>query len=174
MEDEHRARVWIRFSVYEDEIVWKGLSVEKFLQYGGLSTDFHQIVGKQSGERNAIYFDQAVGKGISPIPELGEILSSFKRNLWSVVTSDFPYRRYYVYVAPSYMEPQVVHQLLSMYLLAFYFGSLVRYYPRTWVELLESDYSPFLNEFYSTFLNQFVYLAASELGEQEIVRPALV
>jgi hypothetical protein len=174
MEDEHRGRLWIRFSLYKDEIVWKGLSAEQFLTHCGLSDDFHQVLYEQHGEREIICFDQVLGNAIWPISELGQLLLRFKSKIWSVVTSDFPYRRYYVYVGPSHVDPQIVPQLLSIYLLAFYFGSLVRYHPRFWAELLESEYSPFLNEFYSTFLNQFVFLVASDMGEQEIIRPALV
>jgi hypothetical protein len=58
--------------------------------------------------------------------------------------------------------------------LTYYFGSVVRYRPHLFDEILRGPYGAFAAEFISSQPEQMLYLLASELCKREIARPAIV
>lgn len=85
-----------------------------------------------------------------------------------------PYRRYYVYLAPQNEAAQVLPQILAIYAITYYLGSITRYRPQHFQTLLAGSYGPRIEEFITVQPLQFVYLVASEFAEKEITKPALV
>ena len=57
-----------------------------------------------------------------------------------------PYRHYYVHLSPAPGDARVP-QLLSLYMLFYYFGSVTRYRPYVYEEILTGPFGPFVNEF---------------------------
>jgi hypothetical protein len=62
----------------------------------------------------------------------------------------------------------MMHQLASVYAMTFYFGSMTRYRPTEYQQLLKSELGPFIEEFIHDYPKQFVFLLASEMGKREI------
>ncbi len=81
-------------------------------------------------------------------------------------------KRYYLYLS----EPAEsrLPQLLSIYLRMFYLGSVTRYNPPLFREMLSGRYGAFLREFLSSQPRQFVYGIACEFKQQEVSRAAVV
>jgi hypothetical protein len=59
-------------------------------------------------------------------------------------------------------------------MLFFYFGSVTRYRPHVYEEILSGPYGPFVNEFMASQPDQLLYLLASEICEREVAKPALI
>jgi hypothetical protein len=106
-----------------------------------------------------------------PSEVLNEVSASTSTLIWRVVTTFPPYRKYYVYVPTA--SQVVLHQLLSIYASMYYFGSITRYKPEGFSDILSSKIGPFVYEFFSSQPYQFLYLISSEFAKQEIARAAV-
>ena len=104
---------------------------------------------------------------------LNKAAETVKNQLWSVVTSSHPYRKYYLYVTDS-KRKSVMPQLASMYGIMFFLGSVSRYRPHFFNKLMKSKYGPLIIEFLTSIPNQFLYLMASEIAMRDISRPAVI
>ena len=95
-----------------------------------------------------------------------------KYSLWRSITIMPPFRKYYVYVA----DPQdtLLPQLCSIYLIFFYLGSITRYRPNQFDQLIAGPYGAFMREFIENQPNQWLYMLASEFAKQEVTRAAVV
>lgn len=105
-----------------------------------------------------------------------EILESLSQNirprLWRTATSYPPYREYYIYLpAPKQI---LLDQIVIIYLATFGFGSLTRYKPEQFEDILKSSIGPFVLEFFASQPSQFLYLMASEFMKQEVAKAAVV
>ena len=85
-----------------------------------------------------------------------------------------PYRRYYVYLAPPAEHPFVLPQLLSIYALVYYFGSITRYRPHQYDAIASGPFGPWVQEFINGQPQQFLYLMASQFAEQDVTRPSIL
>ena len=65
-------------------------------------------------------------------------------------------------------------QLCSIYMGFFYLGSITRYRPNDFDDLIAGPFGAFVQEFIENQPNQWLYLFASEFAEQEIARAAVV
>jgi hypothetical protein len=65
-------------------------------------------------------------------------------------------------------------QLASLYLLMFFLGSVTRYFPLYFDDLLDSRYGPLFETFVTETPMQFLYLMASEILGREVSKPAIV
>ena len=106
-----------------------------------------------------------------PSQAIGTLSRQASSRLWRSVTAYPPYRKYYIYRPAS--AQILFHQLLSLYLATFYFGSITRYKPEKFDLILKSEIGPFVFEFFANQPSQFVYLLASELVEQEVARATI-
>jgi hypothetical protein len=64
--------------------------------------------------------------------------------------------------------------MLSVYLLMFFLGSVTRYSPLYFEDLLDSKYGPLFETFLSEAPLQFLYLMASEILGREVSKPAII
>jgi len=64
--------------------------------------------------------------------------------------------------------------MLSIYLLMFFFGSVTRYSPLYFEDLLDSKYGPLFDTFISESPMQFLYLMASDILDREVSKPAII
>lgn len=135
---------------------------------------------KDVNERNTGFDDKyAFAETVVPTPYkrlpssvLNPLCQKASRRLWRAVTSYPPYRKYYIYIKDE--KEKLLPQLLSIYLATFYFGSITRYKPIEFADLLKGDMSPFIHEFFANQPKQFIYLMASEFLKQEVTRAAIV
>lgn len=109
--------------------------------------------------------------GQRPSQILNKLSREASKILWRSVTAYPPYRKYYLY-RPATTQI-LLHQLLGLYLATFYFGSITRYKPEQFDNILKSPIGPFVHEFFTNQPSQFVYLLASEFIEQEVARAAI-
>lgn len=106
-----------------------------------------------------------------PSQALESLSIAARSRLWRSVTAYPPYRKYYIYKPTT--SQVLVNQLLAIYLATFYFGSITRYKPEQFEDILRSQIGPFVLEFFSNQPSQFLYLMASEFMGQEVARAAI-
>jgi hypothetical protein len=97
-----------------------------------------------------------------------------KNRVWETVKIASPYRKPYVYCCPTGERRSRLPQMLSIYLLMFFFGQVTRYSPLYFEDLLESKYGPFFDTFISESPMQFLYLMASDILNREVSKPAII
>ena len=164
--------VWARFHVAHGDLTRFNIGASQFLNQTGVAGLFHKCALSTKDE---LWYEQ-----IHPIAfnhrasdELHRVVDVCRPILWRIVTTDPPYRRYYVHLTPgptTYRLPQ----LLSLYALFFYFGSVTRYRPHVFQEILSSPYGPFIAEFVASQPEQLLYLLASEIAGREVAKPAII
>jgi hypothetical protein len=65
-------------------------------------------------------------------------------------------------------------QLLSIYAIAYYIGSITRYRPHQYDDLEISAYGPRILDFVTGQPIQFLYMMASEFIRQDVTKPAIL
>jgi hypothetical protein len=103
-----------------------------------------------------------------------QVVEEVKNLIWETVKTASPYRKYYIYCAPPGEQGKRLPQMLSIYLLMFFLGSVTRYSPGDFEDLLESRYGPFFDTFISESPMQFLYLMASDILGREVSKPAII
>ena len=166
--------VWLRVRTYADDftrLAYPLTTLSKALT--GSLTWRNVICNKIHDSRRLIEAEtvQTLAYGQRPSQVIGDLSRRASNKLWRSVTAYPPYRKYYLY-SPAATQI-IVHQLLSLYLATFYFGSITRYKPEQFEAILKSPLGPFVYEFFTNQPSQFVYLLASEFAEQEVARAAI-
>ncbi len=105
---------------------------------------------------------------------LQQLFDILRPVLWATVATVPPYRRHYVYLRPTTEAPYVLPQLLSIYALAYYFGSITRYRPHHYPSITDSAFGPRVQDFITGQPQQFLYLLASEFAKREIAKPSIL
>ena len=109
-----------------------------------------------------------------PAEALAQIIRRNRNKLWETVRAESPYRKPYIYCSPPAEQAKRLPQMLSIYLLMFFLGSVTRYSPGDFEDLLESKYGPFFDTFISESPMQFLYLMASDILGREVSKPAII
>jgi hypothetical protein len=175
MHSQPRNQVWLRLYFFADDLSRLGITHRQLLTEGRFSTQFHQVTCSElEGNRSLICFEQQTPIASSnwPSDRIASLNALLKDNLWEVLLSSAPYRRYYAYVAPA--SETVLHQLVSIYALAYYFGSVTRYRPRQFQDMLNSPFGSFIREFVDHQILQFAYVLAAEFDKRDVVKPAVI
>lgn len=184
-QDEKNKQIWLLAQIVRhdfDRIGKRIISFGKNLSHGKFNWENVNVENVE----NVNVENTEFGKGFAfaqtekPFPyeegklsdALNNLCQKASRRLWCSVTSYPPYRKYYIYM--QYRSEKLMPQLLSIYLATFYFGSIARYKPSEFHDLLNGEMSPFIYEFFEKQPAQFLYLMASEFMEQEVARPAVV
>ena len=103
-----------------------------------------------------------------------DVVEVARPRLWATVLAAEPYRKYYVYLAPAAERPAVLPQLLSIYAVMYYLGSITRYHPQDFDTMREGKYGPMIEAFLNDQPMQFIYLLASVFTKREITKAAIV
>lgn len=170
-------QIWLVLNFFEDDLTRLSLARNALLRSSGMHGNFREVASTESvSGRHLIKYEQ-----VSPVTyshrasdKIPELVNSVKHDLWSNVLSVPPYRKYYVYAAPSADKPFILPQLLSIFSLFYYLGSVTRYKPQKISGLLSGDYGAQLEECVVNLPNQFLYLLATEFARQEVSRAAIV
>jgi hypothetical protein len=170
--------IWLRAHTYFDERRTQGnLSVAELLMRTGLSPDWHQVVPTRTaaGRRlDCVELIQPIPYVGRPSDEVARLVEAIKPLLWTIALSDYPFRQYYLFADSSPGRTVAAPQLLSVYALMFYFGSVTRYRPNLFRSILNDKHGAQVEEFLSNQTSQFLYLLASEFQEQEAAQGALL
>jgi hypothetical protein len=169
---EGPGHAWLRLHVARGDLTRYGITQTRFLNEGKLNGLFQRV---KAGGDDQLCFEQVTATPYShrAADVLKNVVDVVRSTLWRSATSMPPYRHYYIHLtAPpaDYRLPQ----LLSLYMLFFYFGSVTRYRPHVYGEILSGPYGPFVNEFMASQPDQLLYLLASEICEREVAKPALI
>lgn len=175
--DDATKTIWLNLYIFADDLSRFGISRSRFLTESRLGSDFREVktVAKQ-GTRKLIRLEQLTPTSYSgrPTDALQSLVDSLRGKVWATVSEGRPYRRYYAYLAPTAEHSEIIPQLLSIYAVVFYLGSITRYRPHHFDAILEGDYGAWIREFIIGQPVQFIYLLASEFAEQEVTKPAIV
>ncbi|MBO9664952.1 YaaC family protein [Dokdonella sp.] len=169
--------VWIRMFLFADDLRRVDLGHQDFLLQAQLAGSFYEVATVETEqERRLICLDQAnvTPYNHRPSDVIPQLVGSIRQRLWRTVLTSPPYRKYYCYAAPVAEHAQVLTQLLSIYAITFYLGSIVRYRPHHFDKILQSAHGPFVEAFLNDQPQQLAYLFASEFAEKEVTRAAIV
>ena len=178
VDDRPAGELWLRLYVSAGDLKRYGISRKRLLDETGFSGEFREVSLKAADtDGRLVCLEQTNAHPYSgrPTDVVIDLVRAIKRRLW-VVVSAVPgggYRRYYVHLRPP-SEAVQLPQLGTMWALMFYFGSVVRYRPHLFDEILRSPYGAFASEFISSQPEQMLYLLASELCERDVARPAII
>lgn len=176
-ENSTTKEIWLSIDVFADDLSRLRVSHTKFLKEARLAGKFREVqtTAKING-RKLIRFEQTTVRTYThrASDEVTKLASDIKPMLWATVASVPPYRRYYAYLAPVAEHAQVLPQLLSIYAIIYYLGSITRYRPHHFDAIVRSPMGPRIEEFISGQPLQFIYLMASEFSEQEVTKPSIV
>ena len=95
--------------------------------------------------------------------------------MWQIVTS-YPeegYRRYYLHLTPP-SEPSRQPQVAAIWMLIFFFGSVVRYRPQAFATMTRGRYGAWINDFVAAQPEQLLFMLASDIARREVTKPAIV
>lgn len=175
MQNSVSKTLWLDLLVYDDELHTKTISHKQFLKEASLNFQETKSNEEING-RKIIHFEQidTIHYSGRPSDKVPELVSSIRNNLWTTVLSVPPYRKYYTYLSPSSESNHRLPQIASLYAVFYYFGSITRYRPYNFEQILTETYGGYIRELIETVPNQFLYLLASEFCEQEISKASIL
>lgn len=177
--DKPTRELWLNLYFVSDDLSRIGVTVKDFLARSNLQASYAQVAcaERDSSGRSLICFQQKAPiacQSTKYANHLQELFDSMRPLLWATVSAIPPYRRHYVYLRPAGDEHQILPQLLSIYALAYYLGSITRYRPHHLPTITNSAYGPRVQDFITGQPQQFLYLLASEFARREIAKPSIL
>lgn len=166
--------LWLRIYLQTDDLSRLNVSHARLLAESGLGATFREVQSDMPGQ---ICFEQAAPQPCPnnyPADHIHHVVEAVRTNLWTTVSSIPPYRRYYLYLCPPAELPHRLPQLLSMYAVTFYLGSITRYRPHHFDALLQGAFGPRVRDFVTGQPLQFLYLMASEMARREVAKPSII
>lgn len=177
MHDEANHRIWLNLYIFADDLIRVGLGRRETLIRSRLQPSFQAVTClRVVNDRQMVCFEQRVPITYAhrPSDEVPNVVSVVRHLLWRTVRIAPPYRSYYLYLPPVAEHPQVLPQLLSLYGITYYLGSIVRYRPHHFDRILDGNFGPFIEAFLNDQPSQFIYLMASEFAKKEVTKAAIV
>lgn len=172
--------MWLNLYVVEEDVKRLNLSNRDFLKASGLMTTFTQVKcnEKTFDSRGILCFEQTIKSKYTttkPANELMKLLiDPIRFKIWTTVASIPPYRRYYAYACPAVESLGILPQLLGVYAVSYYLGSITRYRPHHFEKLVKGPFGPRIQDFVTGQPLQFLYLMASEFSKQDIAKPSII
>jgi hypothetical protein len=148
------------------------------LSEGGLTGLFHEVnTSALTEDSDLLCLEQ-----ILPIPYTGHptdvalnAVDPARDWLWRIITASLEdgYRRYYLHLTPP-TETSRQPQIASLWMLIFFFGSVVRYRPQVFTTMTRGRFGAWINDFVAAQPQQLLFMLASEIRQREVARPAIV
>jgi len=172
MNDPNGRELWLRFFVRRGELARVDTTQHDFVRMAGLAGSWHLVHVDQSED---LCIEQKTPEPYTHRPSdvLLEVTNKLRQSLWSSVLLHPPYRKYYLYLAPPGERGAVLPQLLSMFVVMFFLGSITRYRPHHFERLLDSHYGAHLLGALNEIPAQFIYLLASEMLKREVTKASI-
>jgi hypothetical protein len=169
-----RARAMVRICLLAEDLSRLNVSHQRMLSESGLAGTFREV---QSDAPGQIWLEQIATQPCPnnyPADDLHHVVATVRPDLWMTVSSIPPYRRYYLYLCPPAEALHRLPQLLSMYAVTFYLGSITRYRPHHFDALLRGAFGPRVRDFVAGQPLQFLYLMASEMARRDVAKPSIL
>jgi hypothetical protein len=176
LEDRVGRLLWLNVDFAADDLSRLHLSTAEFLTRSRLTGHWREVAIEQTPHLPRLRrFEQVTPMPLvrRPSEHLDALVNQLSPLTWANVLSVPPYRRYYVHASAGNAAP-VLPQLLSMYAVIFYLGSVTRYRPHHFTRILDGPFGPQIYELITTIPAQFLYLMASRFAQQEITRAATI
>jgi len=174
MHDATVKEAWLRVRTYADDFTRLGYNLNDLSNNLGTIGAWRNVNCSVVTDGRRIIEAETTATtryGHRPSQVLSQISNDARPRLWRSVTSYPPYRKYYIYNKNH--TQTLLNQLLTIYLATFYFGSITRYKPEQFDQILKSSIGPFVFEFFSNQPTQFLYLMSSEFLRQEVAKAAI-
>ena len=164
-------KVWLNLYLSRNDLERLGISEKRVTSQADL-TEFEIA----DGGTDSVCFQQRNPDSYSAdqAEALVQIIRRNRNRVWETVKTGSPYRKPYIYCSPPAEQGKRLPQMLSIYLLMFFLGSVTRYSPGDFEDLLDSKYGPFFDTFISESPMQFLYLMASDILGREVSKPAII
>lgn len=166
--------LWLRIYLLAEDLSRLNVSHRRLLAESGLDGTFHEVASDAAGQVCLEQRAPTPCPNSYPADHLHHVVGAVRPSLWSTVATIPPYRRYYLYLCPLAELPHRLPQLLSMYAVTFYLGSITRYRPHHFDAILGGAYGPRIRDFVTGQPQQFLYLVASEMAARDIVKPSIL
>jgi hypothetical protein len=169
--------LWVNVVLDKADLTRLSCSQARCVSESGLLPKWLSVQTPENFEpSDGILFQQSttIPFGLHPSQELNHLADAIRPHLWSTILSVPPYRRYYLYMCPTAEKDERLPQLLSMYALMYYLGSITRYKPQHFDKIVEPPFGGFIQSCLEDQPRQFLYMMASEFAKQEVTQPALV
>jgi hypothetical protein len=177
MEETAAKILWLRMYLFHDDLTRLGLTHKQLMIDSNLAGTFRTVkTGRSVDGRKLVCFEQIATTTYHQRPSdvLHQLVGGVRQFLWATVATVPPYRRYYLYLCPSAERGELLPQVLSIYAITFYLGSITRYRPHHFDGIVDNSYGPRIEEFISGQPLQFIYLMASEFALQDVTKPSIV
>jgi hypothetical protein len=170
--DDAKKLVWACLYVRFGDLARYGNTPANLLSEASLEGAFRQVHSLRA-EHYCFEQCQPARYRHEPVEVLRKLADDVRLYLWEIISAipGSAYRRYYLYLAPS--GTATLPQIGSLWATLFYLGSVVRYRPHTFDEIIAGPYGPFITEFISAQPEQMLYMLASEMCEREVAQPAI-
>ena len=178
VEDSAAREIWLRLYLARGDLSRYDISRSRLLQEADLF-DFHEVqIGDTGRDSSLLCLEQttAIAYTDRATDKVMDLVDSIRSRLWRIATTvpDDGYRKYYLHLTPPAEAASRVTQLESLWLLTYYFGSIVRYRPHLFDNVMSGAFGPFVAEFISAQPEQLLYLLASEMRQREVAKPAII
>lgn len=177
LHDEATKTIWLAIYIFADDLTRFGISRKRLLNESGLGAKFRQVTSTEVIDgRQLIKFEQIApilytGR---PADKIADLVKVARPLIWTTVMKIPPYRKNYLYLCPPGEIPNLTNQLLSIYACFYYFGSVTRYRPHLFEQILKGKNGSHIQEIVSNIPQQFLYLIASEFAGREIAHAPIV
>lgn len=175
MHHHDRREMWLQLLLKAEDLSRLYVSHQRLLQETNLPfTEVATSKTTSEGKRLICFESASFNYAGYPIDHLQEAVAIIRPFIWSTVATVAPYRRYYLYLCPAQEVATRLPQLLSIYALSYYLGSITRYRPHHYPKMVDGPYGPRIQDFITGQPMQFLYLMASEFAQQDITRPSIL
>ena len=173
--DKAGTECWIRFNILKSEFKRFGYAQREIMSGAKLQNGWRVVVDPIDADL-LMCIEMSSGRKHTNHPSdvLNDLVNSVRHIFWRSVTITRPFRKYYTYIADKGdTGDSILPQLCSIYAVFFYLGSITRYRPDHFAELIAGPYGAFIQEFIENQPKQWLYLMASEFAEQEVTKAAV-
>jgi hypothetical protein len=170
-DDRSSRNCWVRFDLLKSDCSRLGYSQSQVIS-GGHLQPLWRAVKCSPLDVTRFRFEMITPEAYTHRPSdvTNGLVSRICHQLWRSVTIVKPFRKYYVYLADA-ADP-VIPQLCSIYLVLFYLGSITRYRPNHFDDLIAGPFGAFIQEFIENQPNQWcIYSPRNSLSKRLLVRP---
>jgi YaaC-like Protein len=176
IDNREERRLWLRMFLSRGDLSRYSVTRSRLLAEGHLAGMFREVDATPiAPSDDLVCLEQQTPLSYTgrPTDVVADLVASVRPQLWRIISAipGAAYRRYYLHMTPP--GQLRLPQLASLWALFYYLGSVVRYRPHLFDELLRSPNGAFISEFISAQADQMLYLLASEFCQREIARPAI-
>ncbi len=176
--DAATRQLWLRLWVLRSDLARYGITHARLVRDGGLAGAFAEVDARLlTTDPDVFCLEQTstITYTGRPTDVVLDLVDSSRPWLWQIVTA-YPeegYRRYYLHLT-GVNDANRQPQLASMWMLIFFFGSMVRYRPQAFATMTRGRYGAWINDFVAAQPDQLLFMLASEARRRVVARPAIV